>query len=138
MPGDPFVADHEIAVWVISCGDDDEPLSVQMGWGFLASATSARIGLVEPCITRSASSVAGAPGQLAWMAAQAGTAIGLGSGTGEGDGLGEGLGEGLGDGLGEGLARCEGDGLERATTGPFGVQPAMASNIPASTHPRLT
>ena len=88
------------------------------------------MGLLEPCITSSASCVDGAPGQLAWIAAQAGTAIGLGSETGEGDGL--------GDGLAEGLGECEGEGLERATTGPFGVQPAMASNSPASAHPLLT
>jgi hypothetical protein len=111
---------------------------VQIVCGFLASVTSARTGLVEPCITKRASCVAGAPGQLAWIAAQAGTEIGLGTGTGESDGLGDELGEGLGDGLGEGLARCEGEGLERATAGPLGVHPAMASNSPASTHPLLT
>ena len=110
---------------------------MQIGCGFLASATSARMGLLEPCITSSASCVEGAAGQLAWIAAQAGAAIGLGTGMGEGDGLGEGLGESLGEGLAEGL-ECEGEGLERATTGPFGVQPAMASKTPASIHPLLT
>jgi hypothetical protein len=134
VPGDPRVADHEIAVWVTSWGADDEPLSVQMGRGFLASVTSARIGLVEPCITSNASCVDGVPGQLAWIAAQAGTTIGLGSGIGEGDGLGVGLGEGLG----EGLAECSGEALERATTGPFAAQPATASKSPASAHPILT
>ena len=111
---------------------------MQIGCGLLASATSARTGLLEPCITSSASCVDGAAGQLAWIAAQAGTAIGLGAGRGEGDGLGEGLGESLGEGLEDWLGECDGEGLERATTGPLGVQPAMASKTPASIHPLLT
>jgi hypothetical protein len=72
------------------------------------------------------------------MAAQAGTATGLGSGCGEG--LGDGLGSGLGDGVGLGLGLGDGEwaGLEWATTGPFAVQPAMTSNMPASANPLLT
>jgi hypothetical protein len=105
--GDPCVADQEIEVCVTSCGDQ-EPVIVQMGRGLRASVTSARIGVVEPCITSSASWVAGAPVQLACMAAHAGTATGLGGAEGEGDGLGEGLGDGLGVGVDIGLA----DGLD--------------------------
>ena len=80
--------------------------------------------------------MAGFPGQLARRAAQAGTATGLGTGVGEGlgDGLGDGVGSGVGLGLGEGVF----EGLERATTGPFAVQPAMASSTPASANPLLT
>jgi len=70
------------------------------------------------------------------MAAQAGTATGLG--TGVGDGLGVGVGLGLGSGVGVGLGEGEFDGLERATTGPFAVQPASASSTPASANPLLT
>ena len=110
-PGDPCVADHEIEVCVTSCGDQ-EPVIVQMGRGLRASVTSARIGVVEPCITNSASWVAGAPVQLACRAAHAGTATGLGGAEGEGDGLGDGLGDGVGDGVGVGLAVGAGEGLE--------------------------
>jgi hypothetical protein len=78
--------------------------------GLRASETSARTGDVEPCMISSASCVAGAPGQLACMAAHAGTVIGLGDGTGDGEGLGVGLGDGLGEGVG--LAEGEADGLE--------------------------
>jgi hypothetical protein len=72
------------------------------------------------------------------MAAQAGTAIGLGTGVGEGDGLGEGLGDGLGEGVGVGLAEGVADGLEWATAGPLAEQPATATMIPMSTSPHLT
>ena len=85
---------------------------MQMGRGLRASVTSARIGVVEPCITNSASWVAGAPVQLACRAAHAGTATGLGGAEGEGDGLGDGLGDGVGDGVGVGLAVGAGEGLE--------------------------
>jgi len=70
------------------------------------------------------------------MAAQAGTATGLG--TGVGDRLGVGVGLGLGSGVGVGLGEGEFEGLERATTGPFAVQLAMASSTPASANPLLT
>jgi len=80
--------------------------------------------------------VAGVPGQVARMAAQAGTATGVGRGAGEG--LGEGLGVGLGSGVGVGLGEGEFEGLERATTGPFAVQPAMTSSTPASANPLPT
>jgi hypothetical protein len=80
--------------------------------------------------------VAGVPGQVARIAAHAGTATGLGAGVGVG--LGEGLGEGLGSGVGVALGDGELEGLERATTGPFAVQPAMSSSKPASANPLLT
>jgi hypothetical protein len=70
------------------------------------------------------------------MAAHAGTATGLGDGLGEG--LGDGLGDGLGSSVGVGLGEGEFEGLERATTGPFAVQAAMASRTPASANPLLT
>jgi hypothetical protein len=77
------------------------------------------------------------------MAAQAGTATGLGArdGEGEGEGEGKGLGEGLGDGaaaLGVGLGDCLAEGLEWATAGPFAVHPAAARRAHASTTPILT
>ena len=87
-------------------------------------------------MTSSASWVAGCPRQLARTVAQAGTATGLG--TGVGDGLGDGLGVGLGSGVGVGLGEGELEGLDLATTGPFAVQPAMASSTPASANPLLT
>jgi hypothetical protein len=74
------------------------------------------------------------------MAAQSGTVGALGSGLGDGLGVGEGVGDGLGarlgDGLGEGLVPAE--GLECATAGPFGEQPATARSTPMSTNPLLT
>jgi hypothetical protein len=70
------------------------------------------------------------------MAAQAGTETGLGTGVGEG--LGDGLGEGLGSGVGVGLGEGECEGVERATTGPFAVQPVMANTRHASANPLLT
>jgi hypothetical protein len=72
------------------------------------------------------------------MAAQAGTAIGLGDGIGDGDGLGDGLGVGLGVGVGVGLAEGATEGLEWATAGPLAEQPATASRTPMSTNPLLT
>src|SRR5487761_777612 len=93
VPGLPCGADHEIWVCVTSWGDQ-LPVIVQMVRGLRASDTSARTTDVEPCMTSSASCVDGAPEQLAWRAAQAGTEIGLGDGGGEGDGVGDGLGEG--------------------------------------------
>jgi hypothetical protein len=75
------------------------------------------------------------------MAAQAGTATGLGAGDGEGDGEGKGLGDGLGDGagaLGVGLADCLAEGLEWARAGPFAVHPAAVRRAHASTTPILT
>src|ERR1700682_2379448 len=95
VPGAPWVADHEIVVCVTSCGIPG-PVIVQIGRGFLASLTSARTVAGEPCMITRASCVAGAPVQVACMAAQAGTATGLASGA--GDGLGVGLGVGVGVG----------------------------------------
>jgi hypothetical protein len=108
---------------------------VQMGFGLRASVTSASTGDVEPCITNSASCVAGAPGQELCRAAQAGTARGLAAGDGDGEGVGVGVGDGLGEG--EATGKDDGDGLERATTGPFAVQAAAASRTPMSTNPLL-
>jgi hypothetical protein len=82
---------------------------VQIARGLRASVTSARTGVAEPCMTRSASWVAGFPGQLTRKAAQAGTGTGLG--TGGGVGLGDGLGDGLGSGLGLGDGEAELEGL---------------------------
>src|SRR6202521_1623958 len=135
--GVPSLADHEIVVWVTSCGVHG-PVIVQIGRGFRASVTSARTLVGEPCITSNASCVAGAPVQLACMAAHAGTDTGLGAGEGDGEGLGEGLGDGLGVGLGVGLGDGVGEGLVWATAGPFAVQPATASRRHASTTPILT
>ena len=78
--------------------------------------------------------------QLTCMAAHVGTAMGLGSV--DGDGVGLGVGAGLGVALGVGVvaadAWAEGEGLTRATSGPFAVQPVTASSAPASTNPLLT
>ena len=106
---------------------------VQMVFGLRASVTSARIGVVEPCITSSASCVAGALGQVNCIAAQAGTATGLADASGEGEGVGVGDGPGEADGVGLG----DGEGDEWATAGPFAEQPAAASRIPMSTNPIL-
>jgi hypothetical protein len=137
VPGVPRVADHEITVWVTIWGVQ-EPLIVHIVRGFRGSETSARIGLAEPFITRRASCVAGAPVQAARMAAQAGTVASLGCGLadGLGDGVGDGVGVGLGEALDDGLVAAE--GLEWATTGPFGVQAAAATSAPMSTNPLLT
>jgi hypothetical protein len=52
--GVPSVADHEIVVWVTSCGVHG-PVIVQMGFGFRASVTSASTVAGDPCITSNAS-----------------------------------------------------------------------------------
>ena len=119
-------------VWVTSCGCQEPPAKLQIGFGFLASVTSATIGRVEPDITSTASLAAAVPVQLGRSAAHEGTATGLGSGLGEGKGLGVGLGLGLGLGVGE----WEGAGL--ATRGPLAVQPAMATRAHTRTTPFLT
>ena len=81
---------------------------VQIVLGLRASVTSASTGVVEPCITSSASCVDGAPGQAPSIAAQAGTARGMADGEGDGEGVGVGVGDGLGEaddvGLDEGEA----------------------------------
>jgi len=76
--------------------------------------------------------------QLTCMAAHVGTAIGLGGADGDGVGLGVGLRLGVGVGVGLADAWAEGEGLTRATSGPFAVQPVTASSTPASTNPLLT
>jgi hypothetical protein len=68
------------------------------------------------------------------MAAQAGTATGLGNA--DGEGVGDGVGVGLGEGVGVGDGECE--GVARATAGPFAAQPVMTSSAPARTNPLLT
>jgi len=83
---------------------------VQRVFGLRASVTSARTGVVEPCITSSASCVAGAPGQVPCNAAQPGTATGMAEGVGDGEGLG--LGDGLGEVEGVGLGEAFGEALE--------------------------
>src|SRR5713226_6834479 len=95
--GLPCVADHDTLVWVTSWGCH-EPVSVQIVRGFRASVTSATIGFVAPCMTSTASAAAGDAEQVARIAAQAGTSVGLGIGeaVGVGDGLGVGLAEGVG------------------------------------------
>lgn len=69
-----------------------------------------------------ASCAAGLPEQLACIAAQSGTAIGLATGL----GVGVGVGDGLSIGLDEGLALAAGDGLLCAAVAEF-EQPATAS-----------
>jgi hypothetical protein len=129
----PRLADQETMVWVTSWGLD-EPVNEQILRGLRGSDTSARIGLDDPCITSSASWVAGPPVQLACMAAHEGTPSGVADGLGEGLGLGDGLGEGEGEGLGLGL----GDGLAWVTAGPLGVHPAIASTMATRQRPLLT
>jgi hypothetical protein len=107
VPGPPWVADHEMVVCVTSCGIP-APVIVQIARGLRASLTSARTVPVEPCMTSRASCVAGAPVQLACMAAQAGTAAGLAGG---GVGLAGGLGVSVGVGEGLGLELELGEGL---------------------------
>src|SRR5712664_4474232 len=109
--GLPWVADHEIIVWVTSCGWNDPPLIPQSVRGTLALETSARTGLAAPWSSSTASCGAGVLTQLACRAAQAGTTTGLGSGLGEGIGLGLGLSCGLATGLVVGV------GVERLAPG---------------------
>jgi hypothetical protein len=105
VPGLPCVAHQDTMVCVTSCGCH-EPVSVQIVLGFRASVTSATIGLFAPCIKSTASAAEGCAEQVARIAAQAGTSVGLGIGesVGEGDGLGVGLAEAVGLGLDEGEA----------------------------------
>ncbi len=70
---------------------------LQIVRGCAGSVTSARTGCVAPWRLISASWVAGAPEQVACMAAHEGTVTGVGVGPGVGVGLGEGLGDSLGD-----------------------------------------
>jgi hypothetical protein len=83
---------------------------------------------VERCMTSTASRALVVPEQLACIAAQDGTATGLGAG------LGNELGEG--EGLGDGLASSEGVGLE-VTAVPAEPQ-AVSANSAARTTPSLT
>jgi hypothetical protein len=135
VPGLPCVADQDTVVWVTSCGCQD-PVKVQIVRGLRASVTSATIGFLAPCIRTTASAAAGDPEHVACIAAQAGTATGLGVGEAVGEGDGDGLGVGLGEGLGP--ADGEGDGLACGARGPFAVQPATASRTPKAANPLLT
>src|SRR3979490_1337909 len=105
VPGACWLAYHEISLAVTSCGCPP-PVSVQIVRGCTGSATSASTFLIEPCITSTASRALGAPVQVACIAAQGGTGMGLGA---TADGLAEG--EGLGEGLGVGLATSDDNGL---------------------------
>ena len=87
-------------------------------------------------MTRTASAAAGDPEHVACIAAQAGTAVGLGIGDGVGEG--DGLGARLADGVEVGLAKGEADGLEWANSGPFAAQPETASRTPKTANPPLT
>jgi len=84
-------------------------------------------------MTSTASEAAGGAEQVACIAAQAGTSVGLGIG--EGVGEGSGLGVGLAEGVGLGLEDGEADGLGWATSGPFAVQAATASRTPTAANP---
>src|ERR1700682_4229971 len=83
VPGLPWVADHEIVVCVTSCGIP-APVIVQIGRGLRAALTSRKALAGGPWLTHRASLVAGAPLQVALIAAQAGPATGLASGDGDG------------------------------------------------------
>ncbi|OLD49758.1 MAG: hypothetical protein AUI42_06350 [Actinobacteria bacterium 13_1_40CM_2_65_8] len=107
-PGLPWVADQDTIPSVTSCGVQD-PVIVQMVRGCKGSVTSASSGWLEPWSVMRASWAAGAPEQVAFNAAQAGTATGLAAGFGLGVGVGVGV--GISDGLGEALSTADGDGL---------------------------
>jgi hypothetical protein len=137
LSGAPCVAYQEIIVWVTSCGWNEPPLIPHSVRGALGFDTSASTVLVAPCSRSKASWATGWAAQLAWRAAQAGTATGLGSMLGDGDGLG--LSAGLGLGLGLGLGDVwVGDGVEDGARGPLGVQPASASRDARTITPFLT
>ncbi len=134
--GEPWVAYHEIIVWVTSSGWEERPLTPQSVAGALGLDTSASTGFGAPCSIRSASWAAGWPEQVACRAAHAGTVVraGVEVGLGLGDGLASGVGLGLGLGDGEALA----DGLWLGASGPLAVQPATASRDRRMTTPFLT
>src|SRR5260370_4382241 len=96
--------------------------------GCTGSVTSASTVLLEPRMVSKASCAAGPPEQLACMAAQDGTAMGLAAGLGAGDGLGV----RVGDGLKDAVARPVGDGLLRTPALPPGAQPPTANNSPTA------
>ena len=134
--GAPWVAYQEIIVWVTSWGWKEPPLRPQRVRGAFGSATSASTALVAPWSVTSASWAAGWPAQLAWRAAQEGTATGVGSIVGVGDGLG--LSSGLGRGLGLGDGECLATGLLEGARGPLAVQAPIASRETRRTTPFLT
>jgi len=139
VPGAPpwlCVADQATMVWVTNCGFH-EPLKVQMVCGWRGSVTSARAGMVDPCMTNTASWAVEDAEQVAVMAAQEGTAAGLATGLGVEDGSDEGDAGGLADGVGLGLATGDGVGLEWAVELP-GPQPSSARSAATATTPSLT
>jgi len=89
-------------------------------------------------MTRTASAAAGDPEQVACIAAQAGTVVGLGIGDGLRDGEGDGLAAGPGEGVAVGPADGDADGLGCATRGPFAVQAPIASRTPTAANPLVT
>src|SRR5712691_3040265 len=94
--GDPWLAYHEIIVWVTSCGWNAPPLIPHSVRGALGVETSASTGLGAPWSISIASCAAGWLGQLACSAAHDGTVTGRGCTVGIGLGLGVGLSAGLG------------------------------------------
>ena len=105
--------------------------------GALGLETSASTGLAAPWSWRTASAAAGVLTQLAWRAAQAGTATGVGSGVTEGLGVGVSSGDGLGVAVGDGLGRLA-LGLAMGASGPLAVHPATAASNRKRTTPFLT
>ena len=120
-----------------SCGWKEPPLIPQSVRGLFALETSASTGWAAPCSLITASWGAGWPAQVARIAAQAGTARGVGPELGDGLGLGLAIGLGLGDGLGVGEAAV-GVRLAAGASGPFGVQPAAAARHRRRATPILT
>src|SRR2546428_9389629 len=122
-PGLPWLADQDTIPSVTSCGVQGAVI-VQMVRGCKGSVASASSGWLEPWSVMRASWAAGAPEQVAFNAAQAGTATGLASGFGLGVGVGGGV--GISDGLGEALTSAVGDGA-LGVPGPGPVPPPTAS-----------
>lgn len=129
VDGLPWLAYHEIIVWVTSSGWKFPPLMPHSVLGAFASETSARTGFGAPCSRSTASAGAAGLTQLPCSAAQAGTTTGPGPTLGEGDGLGVGLANGLALAVSDadGLGRLEA-GLEGGVSGPFAVQPTLAAS----------
>jgi hypothetical protein len=93
------------------------------------------MGLVEPCISSTASDAVAGEVQFPRSAAHDGTDGGVGSGLGSGVGVGVGVGVGLG--VGVGVVRTA-LGLEWGARGPFAVQPEIDASTARRTTPYLT
>src|ERR1700680_2808776 len=132
----PWTAYQATMVWVTGCGLK-EPLNGQIVAGERRSVTSARTGIVLPCMTKTASWAVDDAAQVAVMAAQEGTAAGLATGLGVDDGSVDGDADGLAEGVGLGLATGDGVGLEWAVAPP-GPQPSSANSAAKATTPSLT